>query len=83
LQEYKDSIEDQVQSELSKRLTIVQLEVEEKVQEAVEQQRSAEKRCQAALETVKQLQYNADRAQVILCLRHPNHITIYRYIHII
>lgn len=66
LQEFKDSNEEQVQAEVERRLQALRTECEERVQEALEQQRSAEKLCQGAQESTKQAQFMADRVQTQL-----------------
>lgn len=57
-------MEAQVVAEVERRLVDLQSECNQRVQEAQEQQFSAEKRCQFALESAKQAQFMADRVQV-------------------
>lgn len=63
LQEYRDQIEDKVVEEVMKRTVEVEDQAESKIAEVKEVARAAEKRLAAAVESMRQAQASADRAQ--------------------
>lgn len=63
LQEFRDQNEDKINEEVAKRMAQLEVQTEERVTEMRELQRAAEKRLGAALDSVKEAQQSADRAQ--------------------
>ena len=63
LQEYRDKIEDKVMEEVMKRTTEVEDQAEAHVTETKEVARASERRLAAAVESMRQAQASADRAQ--------------------
>jgi homeobox protein cut-like len=66
LQEFKENNEVKIIEEVEKRVSAIKQECEQEVFESKELQKSMERRLSVALETAKQSQVSADRAQVIL-----------------
>ncbi len=66
LQEFKDQNEVKVADEVATRVGEVEQQAERRISEVKEAQRTSEKRLAAAIESMKQAQHSADRAQTQL-----------------